>query len=113
MSRYFVQNGSYAYAELPVKEINTGKTFTLTQPKTLFNEDYYVITRFIAVENVPVDVVPEPYFYVYKASWMEPGTSLITKFVSEDVMIDFMRDFPKHLLHGNACSYIQKYFEGK
>lgn len=113
MSRYFVQNGSYAYQELPVKEIETGKKFTLTQPKTLFNEDYYRITRFIAVEDVPVDVVPEPDFYVYKVSWMEPGPSLVTKFVSEDIMMDFMREFPEQLLHGNARGFIQQYFEGK
>ena len=47
MSRYFVRNGSYAYQELPVKEIDTGKTFTLTQPKNLFDEDekIYDLTR--------------------------------------------------------------------
>ena len=113
MSRYFIRNGRYKYGELPVKEIETGKTFTLTQPKTLFNEDYYIITRFIAVEDVPVDVVPEHDFYVYRVSWMEPGPVLIERIVSEDIMMDIMQKFPEQLLHGNACSYIQTYFEGK
>lgn len=113
MSRYFVRNGSYEYAELPVKEIGTGKLFTLTQPKTLFNEDFYMITRFITVEDVPVNVVSEPYFYVYKICWMEPGSVLIERIVSEDIMMDIMQKFPEQLLHGDACDCIQTYFEGK
>lgn len=113
MSRYFVQNGNYAFQELPGKEIDTEKTFTLTQPKTLFNEDYYAITRFIAVENVPVDVVPEPDFYVYRISYSEYGPICCIKIVSEDVLLDIIDKYKLLLIRGDANECLRKYFEGK
>ena len=113
MSRYFVKNGSYAYAELPVKEIDTGKTYILTQPKTLFNEDYYTITRFIAVEDVLIDVVPEPDFYVYKIAYLEYGTVCCIKIVSEDILLDIIDKYKLPLIRGNANECLRKYFEGK
>lgn len=113
MSRYFVKNGSYAYQELPVKEIGTGKTFTLTQPKTLFNEDYYAITRFIAVENVPVDDYPEQDFYVYRISYSEYGPVCCIKIVSEDVLLDIIDKYKLPLIRGDANECLRNYFEGK
>ena len=70
MREFVDKNGAgWNYGEKDVAEPATGKEFVLTQPKRIYNEDYYNITRAIAVENVPVDVVPEPDFFVYKMDY--------------------------------------------
>ena len=53
--RVFIAKGNWSCEERQVVEKGTDKSFTLTQPKDLFYEDYYTVRRAIAVENVPVD----------------------------------------------------------
>ena len=108
-----VKENRWQYGEKQVKEKGTDKSFTLTQPKTLFSEDYYTVRRAIAVENVPADVVPENDFYVYEFSYMETGCVLRTVIVDESTAKELISNCLTEFLRGNACTYIKYFFEEK
>ena len=103
----------WQYGEKEVKEKGTGKNFTLTQPKTLFSEDYYTVRRAIACENVPIDVAPERDFYVYEFSYMGTGCCLSTKIIDEIAAKELIGSCLEEFLRGNACTYIKYFFEEK
>lgn len=109
--RVFISNGSWQYGECQVKEKETDKSFTLTQPKTLFDEDYYKVRRAIAVENVPVDVVPEKDFYVYRFSYMETGGCLRIVTVDEITAKELIGTCLKEFMQGTASTYIKCFFD--
>ena len=111
--RTFILDGKYEYGEIPVKEIETGKSFTLTQRKQVFSEDFYSVYRFIAVENVPADVVPEPDFYVYRVSYMIPGPVLCIKYIDERTMLELYLYDVINFLRGCATESIKEFFERK
>ena len=111
MREFVDKNGAgWNYGEKDVTEPATGKEFVLTQPKRIYNEDYYNITRAIAVENVPVDVVPEPDFFVYKISYMPDGFSLCERIVDEDTAEKLIGSALKAFLRGEATEHIKKFF---
>ena len=109
--RVFISKGNWSCEERQVVEKGTDKSFTLTQPKHLFYEDYYSVRRAIAVENVPVDVVPERDFYVYEFSYMTVGCVLNTVIVDETTAKELIDTCLNEFLHGNATSYIKNFFE--
>lgn len=113
--RVFLNVGEnrWQYGEKQVKEKGTEKNFTLTQPKTLFSEDYYTVRRAIAVENAPVDVVPERDFYVYEFSYMETGCVLRIVIVDESTAKELISSCLKEFLRGDADTYIKYFFEEK
>ena len=108
-----VKENRWQYGEKQVKEKGTEKSFTLTQPKTLFSEDYYSIRRAIAVENVPADVAPERDFYVYEFSYMETGCCLRTMIVDENTAKELISSCLTEFLRGSANTYIKYFFEEK
>ena len=89
--RKFISTSPYQYNEMQVKEQKTEKTFTLTQKKTLFNEDYYSIYRYIAVDN-EYNNTPEPDSYVYQFNYMTTGCTLISIIVDEQTALQFISD---------------------
>lgn len=114
MRVFFIDgSGSWQYGERQVKEKGTEKRFTLTQPKTLFSEDYYSVRRAIAVENVPVDVAPERDFYVYEFSYMETGSCLRITTVDETTAMELISTCLKEFLQGTASTYIKYFFNEK
>lgn len=108
--RVFISKGIWSFGERQVVEKGTDKSFTLTQPKDLFYEDYYTVRRAIAVENVPVDVVPERDFYVYEFSYMGIGCVLNIVIVDEVTAKELISTCLTEFLHGNASSYIKNFF---
>ena len=106
-----VKENRWQYGEKQVKEKGTEKSFTLTQPKTLFSEDYYTVRRAIACENVPVDVAPERDFYVYEFSYMETGCCLSVITVDEVTAKELISNCLAEFLRGSACTYIKYFFE--
>jgi len=112
MRVFFIDgSGSWQYGERQVKEKDTEKSFTLTQPKTLFNEDYYSVRRAIACENVPVDVVSEKDFYVYEFSYMETGSCLRIITVDETTAKELISTCLKEFMQGTASTYIKYFFD--
>lgn len=101
----------WRYGELQVIEPATGKEFTLTQPKTFFDEDCYHIKRTIAVQNVPADVVPEPSFYVCEVAYMIDGCCLRILYVGEEAVECLIKENVKAFMEGKARDVIEKYFE--
>ena len=104
-------DGRYQYGERQVKERGTEKRFTLTQPITLFNEDYYSVRRAIACENVPGDVAPERDFYVYEFSYMETGCCLSVVTVDEATAKELISTCLKEFMQGKASTYIKYFFD--
>lgn len=101
----------WVYSEKNIIEPTTNKRFTLTQPKTLFSEDYYTVTRCIACENVPVDVVPEESFYLYEINYMPNGYSSKTVFVEENIMGCLLTEFLILFLRGEALNCLKIKFD--
>lgn len=110
--RRFESLDTWRYEEKQVVELGTNRNFTLTQPKVLFNEDYYSVRRSIALENVSVDVIPEPDFYVYEFSYMVTGCCLYVKVIDECSAMKLIENHLKEFLHGNARKAIADFFEG-
>ena len=108
---YIDGSGSWQYGERQVKEKGTEKSFTLTQPTMLFSEDYYTVRRAIAVENVPIDVIPEKDFYVYEFSYMKTGSCLKIITVDETAAKELISTCLKEFMQGNALSYIKYFFD--
>ena len=109
--REFIYCGNWEYGELQVKEKGTGKSFTITQPKLLFREDYYNIRRGIAVDNCPVDVVPEKDFYVYQISYLTDKGSLAIKIVDHITAHTLISQNLGEFMQGKALSAIDDFFE--
>jgi len=111
--RVFTSRSDWAWGEREVveKKNDTCKFFTLTQPKTLFHEDYYSVRRTIAIENGPIDVDSEMDFYVYEFSYMGIGCVLHTVIVDEITAKELISTCLTEFLHGNATSYIKNFFE--
>lgn len=110
MARKFKRLSDWQYMERLVIEPETGKTFTLTQPKSLLEEDFYHIKRTVACENVSVDEIPEDYFHVYEIAYMLPGCQLCLAYVSEDEAAELISSNLPAFLHGNALEKIIEYF---
>lgn len=110
--RHFIEKDRWACNEKTVLEVSGGKEFTLTQPKSLFNEDTYSVKRSIAVEIVPADVVPERDFYVYEIAYMPDGYSLCIGLVDEEAAMELIRDNLQLFLHGMANECIIDFFKG-
>ena len=108
--RTFNDISCWSYGEKQLIDNNTGKCYTLTQPKDIFREDYYHVRRGLAIENVPADVVPEKEFYVYEFSYMVSGTSLCVRNVTEDIAIDLIGKNLPEFLQGKAGKCIEEYF---
>ena len=110
--RKFEINGIYQYGEQQAIEQYTGKLFTLTQKATLFNEDYYSISRYIAVENVGINAIAEPDSYVYQFNYMTSGSVLNSIIVDEQTALQFISDNLLSFMQGKINSKtFQEYFE--
>ena len=124
--RQFTSQGNWKHLEKNVIENETQKKFVLTQPKRIFDEDYYTVRRAVACEDVPADVVPENDFYVYEILYMENGSSLSVKIVDEDTAKELktfvseavkscaelqLIEHRKHALVA-GCSFLEQYFKG-
>lgn len=109
--REFIYCSYWEYGELHIKEKGTGKTFTATQPKLVFSEDYYSIRRCIAVDNCPVDVIPEKDFYVYQISYLTGNGSLATKIVDHVTAHSLISQNLGEFMQGKALSAIDDFFE--
>ena len=108
---YIDGSGAWEYGERQVKEKGTEKSFTLTQPKLLFSEVYYLVRRAIAVENVPVDVAPEREFYVYEFAFMETGSCMRVVTVDEITAKELISACLREFMQGTASSYIKCFFD--
>ena len=101
----------WKYSEKQVLEEDTNRSFTLTQPKTLFREDYYSVTRAIAVENIQLYSIPVPEFYVYEFKYMTSGCCLCIAVIDEVSAMELINNNLKEFLHGNACRAITEFIE--
>ena len=110
--REFIGMNKWQYAEKTVVDRETGKSFTLTQPKTIFSEDYYTVRRAIAVDNCPADVVPERDFTVYEFSYMDKQCCCVVKIVDQETAEDIIRTYLTEFLLGKATQKITDYFNG-
>lgn len=110
--KIYVQSGKSAYGETPVRENGTDKRYTLTQAKEMFRSDYYGVTRFLAVHEVPADVVPEKDAYVFKFSWMGSGCVVTTKIVDYETGRELIDNNLDEFLEGRAYKSIKNFFEG-
>lgn len=110
--RTFIGTGRWQYGEKLVIERETGKTFTLTQPRAIFAEDYYTVRRAIAVDNCPVDVVPERNFPVYEFSYMDNQCCCVVKIVDQETAEHIIRTYLTEFLLGKATQKITDYFNG-
>ena len=110
--RNFTITSQYQYEEQQAKEQEAEKTFTLTQKKTLIEEDYYSISRFIAVENVDVNTIPEHDFYVYQFNYMSDGCTLNSVIIDEETAENFIHANTLKLMQGKLSTKdFQEYFE--
>lgn len=110
MMREFVGNGRWAFYEKQVREKGTNKSFTLTQPKQLFLEDYYVIRRAIAVDNCPANVVPESDFYVYEFTYFTSGAYVTIRIVDQETAQKLIGSNLELFLQGRATKAIENFF---
>lgn len=101
----------WEYGEKQVTEIGTEKSFTLTQPNIIFREDYYFIRRAIAVDNCPVDVIPEPSFYVYEFAYLIADGCLVTKIIDRGTAYELIETNLPMFMEGEALSAIEDFFE--
>lgn len=108
--REFIEQGKWEYKEKQVKEKGTNKTFTLTEPITLFREDYYEVRRVIAVDNCPVDVAPESDFYVYEFSYLTNNGSAAIKIVDHVTAYILISQHLDWFMQGRALSAIDDFF---
>lgn len=109
--RKFKITSPYQYSEMQVTEQITNKSFTLTQKATLFNEDYYSVYRFIAVDN-EYNNTPEPDSYVYQFNYMTAGCTLTSVIVDEQTALQFISDNLLIFMQGKINSKLfEKYFE--
>ena len=111
--REFIYCGNWEYGELQVKEKNTGKSFTVTEPKLLFSEDYYRIRRGVAIDNCPVDAIPEKDFYVYQISYLTGNGSLTIKIIDHITAHSLISQHLDWFMQGRALSAIDDFFEGR
>ena len=109
--RKFITTSIYRHGEQQAIEQSTNKSFTLTQKATLFNEDYYSVYRFIAVDN-EYNNTPEPDSYVYQFNYMCSGCSLTSIIVDEQTAKQFISDNLLSFIQGKINSKLfEKYFE--
>ena len=108
--RTFFSEGTWEYGEKQVIEKGAAKRFTLTQPKTLLNEDYYTVRRAIAVDNCPIHVVPEEDFYVYEFSYMENGRCTV-KIVDDVLAYKLLKSNLQVFMEGRALNVIKCFFD--
>lgn len=102
-------DGRWQYGEKEVVLYGTDKVYTLTQPKKLFNEDYYTVTRAVACANFECKL-SEDNLSVYEVSYLENGgCSVIT--VEEDVMLNLLKSNEQAFLSGHALDCIKDYFD--
>lgn len=110
--REFLGMNGWQYGEKQVVDRETGKSFTLTQAKTIFSEDYYTVCRAIAVDNCPADVIPEMDFPVYEFSYMDNKCSCVVKIVDQETAEHIIRTHLTDFLLGKATQKIIDYFNG-
>ena len=111
MKEYISTQRNWYCGELEVQEKGSDNRYTLTQRKTLANEDFFCIYRSVAVPHQDED--PE-YPYIYEISWMGPGTVLHIKFVDEETMVDFYKNFALDILRGHIYeSKVTGWFKGR
>lgn len=108
--REFISRDNWTYREKQVIERETGKSYTLTQPKDIFEEDYYTVRRAIAIENCPIDVVTEFDFFVYEFSYMGKGFCTL-KIVDGVTACELIKNNLKCFMEGNALKAIIDFFE--
>lgn len=107
----FITTSPYQYSEMQAVEQYTGKLFTLTQKKILFNEDYHSISRYIAIHN-EYNNTPEPDSYVYQFNYMTTGCTLTSIIVDEQTALQFISDNLIGFMQGKINSKtFQEYFE--
>jgi len=97
------------------REVNlygTDKYYTLTQPHTLFKEDFYSVTRTVAVPNFPC-FGKESYFHVYEISYFDSDNFSTSLTVDEDTACELLSTYAKEFLDGTACGCIEKFFQEK
>lgn len=111
--REFVDNGKWKYGEKQVRERGTNKSFTLTQPKTLFEEDFYTVRRSIAVDNCPANVIPESDFYVYEFTYFTSGVYITIRIVDQETAQRLIGSNLELFLQGRATNVIDDFFEGR
>lgn len=104
-------DGRWQCGEKNVQEVGTERQYTLTQPVTLFSEDYYSIKRAIACCNTLCSF-EEDYLYVYEFSYMEDGC-LSVIIVDAQTAEEAIRLNLKEFLEGSACKCIAQYFKEK
>ena len=103
MRRFIEKEGNgWRCGEKNVVELESGKEYVLTQPKTLFSEDTYSIKRAVCCQNVSVLDVPEKDFYVYEISYMEDGYTLRIVIVDEETVEGLIKNHASAFLRGNA-----------
>ena len=110
--REFIGKENWAFREKQVIEKETGKSFTLTEPKDLFAEDYYTVRRAIAVENCPADVVPENDFFVYQFLYMGKGYCC-SKIVDATTAHEIIKSNLMEFMMGGALEAITNFFESE
>ena len=112
MRRFIEKEGNgWRCGEKNGVELESGKEYVLTQPKTLFSEDTYSIKRAVCCQNVSILEVPEKDFYVYEFAYMETDSSLKVVIVDEATAKELIGVCSTEFLHGTANTYIKAFFD--
>lgn len=98
-----------------IVEIKSGKKngeeLMLKDPKLIFDEDYYDITRCTVVESVSSDIAPEHNFYVYEINFLIPNSAYYTFIIDEETMTKIISDNVNEFLRGDGINILKEFFE--
>jgi len=99
------QNG-----ERKVNLFGTEKYYTLTQPHPVFQEEFYSITRAVAVANYPC-FGNEVYFHVYEISYLGMDGLSRSLVVDAETAKELLVTYAAEFLDGTACNYMESFFK--
>lgn len=105
MRRYKIKNTNQYETVVCIDNVN----FTLTQPKTLYSDDFNGIASYIpvAVDEADDDKAPK---FIYSYSYMTNHCTLIKAYVDEECILKIMRDCITYFIH-RETHMINKYLE--
>ena len=102
----------WSYGEKEVLEVGTEKSYTLTQPKNIFNEDSYHVRRAIAVSHdTDNQNSQDDTFYAYEVAYMPDGYSLCVVTIDEASAEKLISGNIQAFMRGAAREYIKTFFE--
>lgn len=106
MKKYIIKS-PYEYGEMQIEDPEAKKTYTLTDRKVLFHEDFYSVTRFLACENVDINTVPESDFYLYMVCYMGYNCTSTSYITTEENIKSIVGENLEAFLRGRAWEVLK------